>query len=321
MNIMARCLVTCGVRKGDILLNIYGYGLFTGGLGFHQSSHYVGASVIPWGVGRTEALISILKDFRPTVMTGTPSYNLYIVEQMKKMGVDASELALRITINGAEIWTDEVRKRIEQGFGLKERGGGARNVYGATELFGPGAGIECEYENGFHFWTDHFYLELIDPETLEPVQPGEEGEMVVTTLTREGMPLVRYRMRDITAIDDSGCECGRDAFPRCMWIRSRVDDVIHYKGAKIWPSTIQETLMKFPEVLEYQVIVDKSPTGGRFTIKLELDKRRDSTARREEIVAELRKSLIFITPHIEFVPEGSLPRYEGKAKRIIVKEA
>ncbi|MEM4287663.1 MAG: phenylacetate--CoA ligase [Candidatus Caldarchaeum sp.] len=320
MNLMARCLVTCGVRKGDIMLNIYGYGLFTGGLGFHHSAHLVGAAVIPWSVGRTEALVQTLKDFQPTVLTGTPSYNLYIVEQMRKQGVTPNDISLRITINGAEIWTEEVRRRIEEGFGLKEKGGGAMNIYGATELLGPGSGVECQYQQGFHFWIDHFYLELVDPETMEPVQPGEKGEMVVTTLTKQAMPLIRYRMRDITVLDDSGCECGRNAFPRCRWVTGRVDDVIHYKGAKVWPSTIQEVLLKHPEVLEYQVLVDKSPSGGQFIVKVELDKEKDGWEKREAIVSELRRNLLFITPHVEFVPEGSLPRYEGKSKRIIVKE-
>ncbi len=320
VNLMARSLVTCGVRKGDIMLNIYGYGLFTGGLGFHQPSHMVGATVIPWGVGRTEAMIDIIRDFKPTVMTGTPSYQLYILETLRKRGVDPEKTSLRITIPGAEMWTEEARRRLEEGFALKEKGGGARNVFGATELLGPGSGIECEYEQGFHFWIDHIYLEIIDPETLEPVSPGEEGEMVVTTLTKEAMPLVRYRMRDITLIDDSGCECGRDAFPRCRWIRGRVDDVIHYRGAKIWPSTIQEALLKFPEVMEYQVVVDKSLTGGGIWIKVELEQQRDTPELREKIAAELKRGLMFVTPHVEFVPEGSLPRYEGKSRRIIIKE-
>ena len=321
MNLMARCLVTAGVRKGDILLNIYGYGLFTGGLGFHQSAHLVGASVIPWSVGRTEALVMIMKDFQPTVMTGTPSYELYVLEQLRKQGVDpAKELNLRITMPGAEMWTEEMRRRIEEGYGLREKGGGARNVYGATETLGPGAGIECQYEQGFHFWVDQIFLELVDPETLEPVEPGEEGEMVVTTLTKEAMPLIRYRMRDITVLDYDGCECGRDAFPRCRWIKGRVDDVIHYKGAKIWPSTIQEALLKFPEVLEYQIVVDKSLTGGSLTIRVELANAKDTPQLREQIISELRRSLIFVTPIVEFVSENTLPRYEGKSKRIIVKE-
>lgn len=321
MNIMARTLVTAGVRKGDVLLNIYGYGLFTGGLGFHQSSHLVGAAVIPWSVGRTEALLDVLSDFRVTVMTGTPSYELYILELLRKRGIDPRALPLRLTIPGAEMWTEQLRRRLEEGFGLKEKGGGARNVYGATELLGPGSGQECEQENGFHFWTDHFYLELVDPESLEPVGPGEEGEMVVTTMTKEAMPLIRYRMRDITVLDEEDCPCGRGAFPRCMWIRGRVDDVIHYKGAKVWPEAIQRALLKFSEVKEYQVIVDKSPASSRFLVRIELEEGRDDPRLKEEIARELRRTLIFVNPDVEFVREGALPRYEGKSRRVIVKEA
>mgnify|MGYP001770780746 CR=1 FL=1 len=321
MNLMARTLVTAGVRKGDVLLNIYGYGLFTGGLGFHQSAHLVGAGVIPWSVGRTEALLDVLSDFGVTVMTGTPSYELYILELLGKRGIDPRRLPLRITIPGAEMWTEQLRRRLEEGFGLKEKGGGARNVYGATELLGPGSGQECEQENGFHFWVDHFYLELVDPETGEPVGPGEEGEMVVTTMTKEAMPLIRYRMRDITLLDEEPCACGRRAFPRCMWIRGRVDDVIHYKGAKVWPEAIQKALLKFPEVKEYQVLVDRSPTAGRFLIRVELQEGTDSPQLREEVARELRRTLIFVNPELEFVKEGTLPRYEGKSRRVIVKEA
>jgi len=316
MKLMARCLVTAGVRKGDILLNLYGYGLFTGGLGFHQSSHLVGAAVIPWGVGRTEALIQTILDFSPTVMTGTPSYQLYVLETLIKKGIDTKKLPIRITIPGAEMWTEEIRRRLEEGFELKEKNGGSRNVYGATELLGPGSGIECEYENGFHFWIDHFYLEIIDPETLEPVQPGESGEMVVTTLTKEALPLIRYRMRDVTVLDDDPCNCGRKAFPRCKWILGRIDDVIHYRGAKIWPKVIQETLLKFPNVLEYQVEVDRFGTSG-FTIKVELESKGSNEEIKRAITSEVRKNLSFINPKIIFVPEGTLPRYEGKSKRII----
>jgi phenylacetate-CoA ligase (EC 6.2.1.30) len=321
MNLMARTLVTAGVKKGDIILNIYGYGLFTGGLGFHQSSHLVGASVIPWGVGRTEAMVDIIKNFKPTVMTGTPSYQLYILEFLNKRGIDPRETSIRITMPGAEMWTEQMRKRIEEGFGLKEKGGGARNIYGATELLGPGSGQECIYENGFHFWVDHFFLEIIDPETLEPVNPGEEGEMVVTTLTKEAMPLIRYRMRDITVLDVDKCPCGRNAFPRCMQIKGRVDDVIHYKGAKVWPSDIQRVILKYPEVIEYQVIVDKP--AGEFVIKIELKENLGEDVKskiREEIRYELERNLIFVIPKVQIVEQGSLPRYEGKSKRIIIKE-
>ena len=295
MNVMARTLVTAGVRPGDVLLNIYGYGLFTGGLGFHQSCRLVGAAVLPWSVGRTEPMVQAIQDFKPTVMTGTPSYQLYVLETLRKNGIDPTETSIRLTIPGAEVWNEEMRQRIEKGYGLKAKGGGARNVYGATELLGPGSGQECEEENGFHFWTDHFFLEVLDPETNEPVGPGEQGEMVVTTLTKEAMPLIRYRMRDLTILDDGDCACGRSAFPRCMWITGRVDDVIHYRGTKIWPGAIQQTMFKFPEVNDYLVEVDRSGDKG-FRISVEVSSASDSPDLRARVVKELGRTLIFISP-------------------------
>ena len=318
MNVMARTLVTAGVRPGDILLNIYGYGLFTGGLGFHQSCHLVGASVLPWSVGRTEPMVQAIQDFKPTVMTGTPSYQLYVLETLQKNGIDPARSSLRVTIPGAEVWNEEMRQRIENGYGLKAKGGGARNVYGATELLGPGSGQECEEENGFHFWTDHFYLEVLDPETNEPVEPGEEGEMVVTTMTKEAMPLVRYRMRDLTVLDDDKCGCGRSAFPRCRWVTGRVDDVIHYRGTKIWPSAIQQALFRFPDVNDYVVEVDRSGPKG-FRINVELRSASDTPELRGMIEKELGRTLIFVSPKVTFVSEGTLPRYEGKSKRVLVE--
>jgi phenylacetate-CoA ligase len=318
MNVMARTLVTAGVRPGDILLNIYGYGLFTGGLGFHQSCRLVGASVLPWSVGRTEPMVQAISDFKPTIMTGTPSYQLYVLETLLKNGVDPVKSSIRITIPGAEVWNEEMRQRIEKGYGLREKGGGARNVYGATELLGPGSGQECEEEQGFHFWTDQFFLEVLDPETNEPVEPGEEGEMVVTTMTKEAMPLIRYRMRDLTVLDVGDCPCGRNAFPRCRWITGRVDDVIHYRGTKIWPGAIQETMFRFPEVNDYLVEVDRSGPKG-FRITVEVSTERDSPELRERIEKEMGRTLIFISPKISFVKEGALPRYEGKSKRIILE--
>jgi phenylacetate-CoA ligase len=317
MNLMARCYVAAGVRKGDIVMNIYGYGLFTGGLGFHQSAAYVGATVIPWSVGRTKALIETLRDFKVTVMTGTPSYQHYICQILRQTGVDPEhDLNLRITLPGAEIWTDNMRHRIEEGLALKEHGGGARNVYGATELCGPGVGIECVHEKGFHFWTDHFFLEILDPKTLEPVEPGEEGEMVVSHLTRQGMPLIRYRMRDLTIIDDEPCECERKAFPRCCWIRGRVDDVIHFKGTKIYPSVIQQVLLEFGGIDEYQVVVDKTVMPYQFIVKVE---GKMDVAKMGILKKELANAL-YVNPEVELMPAGSLPRFEGKANRIVVRD-
>jgi len=318
MNLMARTLVTAGVRPGDIVLNIYGYGLFTGGLGFHQSCRRVGAAIIPWSVGRTEAMMQFIHDFKPTVLTGTPSYQLYVLETMRKNGIDPTESSIRLAIPGAEVWTEQMRQRIEKGFGLKKKGGGARNVYGATELLGPGSGQECEYENGFHFWTDHFYLEVLDPETNEPAGPGEQGEMVVTTLTKEAMPLIRYRLRDLTILDEGDCPCGRSAFPRCMWVTGRLDDVIHFRGVKIWPSAIQEAMFRFPEVNDYLVQVDRTGAKG-FRISVEVGSVVDTPELRDKITNEVRRTLIFMSPKVEFVKEGTLPRYEGKGKRVVVE--
>lgn len=319
MNVMARTYMTAGVRPGDIIMNIYGYGLFTGGMGFHQSAQLVGATVIPWGVGRTEALVETLRDFKATVITGTPSYQYYISEVVRRLGFDPErDLSLRVSIPGAEMWTQELRERIEAGLALKAHGGGARNVYGATELCGPGPGQECIYENGFHFWTDHWYLELIDPKTLEAVEEGNEGEMVITTMTREAMPLIRYRMGDITILDEEPCDCGRIAYPRCRWIRGRVDDVIHIKGTKVWPSVIQEALLEYPMIREYQIVVDRTGPVHDLILKIELADTSDSELH-SRIEASLHRRL-FIQPRLEIVKPGSLPRFEGKSKRIVVKE-
>ena len=325
MNVMARSYTTAGVRPGDIIMNIYGYGLFTGGMGFHQSAHLIGASVIPWGVGRTEALIKTLKDYKATVMTGTPSYQYYIAEKVKEMGLDPEkDLSLRVTIPGAEIWTELMRKRLEEALALKKHGGGARDIYGATEMTGPGPGQECIYENGFHFWTDHWYLEIIDPKTLEPVEPGEEGEMVFTHLTREGMPLIRYHQGDLTILDDEPCGCGRKAFPRCKRVRGRTDDAIHYKGVKVFPSAVQEALFKFPEIKEYQIIVDRTKPLHDIIIKTEiasdmLNNEKMAMSLKDKIERELANT-IYARPTVEFTSPGTLPRYEGKAKRVIIKE-
>ena len=319
MNVMARTYLTAGVKPGDIIMNIYGYGLFTGGMGFHQSAQLVGATVIPWGAGRTEALVETLRDFKATVITGTPSYQYYISEVVRKLGLDPeSDLSLRVSIPGAEIWTQELRERIEDGLALKSHGGGARNVYGATELCGPGPGQECIYENGFHFWTDHWYLELIDPKTQEGVEKGKEGEMVITTMTREAMPLIRYRMGDITILDEEECDCGSIAYPRCRWIRGRVDDVIHIKGTKVWPSVIQEALLEYPMISEYQIVVDRTGPVHDLILKIELPESSDPELHRK-IEASLHRRL-FIQPKLEIVKSGSLPRFEGKSKRIVVKE-
>jgi len=317
-NLVARCLVAAGVTKRDILLNIYGYGLFTGGIGLHYGAMAVGAKVIPWGVGRTEALIDVLYEWKPTVMTGTPSYQFYILEQINKRSLDPKKTNLRITIPGAEYMSFDLLKRIDEGFALKEKGGGPRQIYGSTELIGPGAGqaTPCTEYMGFHMWTDHFYIEVVDPKTGEPVGEEGEGELVITHLTREAMPLVRYRQRDVVKVQYASTDCGRDAFP-IVQILGRVDDVIFYKGAKLYPTAIQSALMKIPEVLEYQVIIDKRGAEHKFIIKVEALSQNPQLA---ATVADAVEAITFAKPHVEIVPPNTLPRWEGKSKRIVVYE-
>ncbi|MEM0483663.1 MAG: phenylacetate--CoA ligase [Thermofilaceae archaeon] len=317
-NLVARCLVAAGVTKRDILLNIYGYGLFTGGLGLHYGAMAVGAKVIPWGVGRTEALVDLIYEWKPTVMTGTPSYQLYILETIQKKGLDPKKASIRITIPGAEAMSFEMLKRIDEGFGLKEKGGGPRQIYGSTEIIGPGAGqaTPCTEYIGFHMWTDHIYIEIIDPKTGEPVGEEGEGELVITHLTREGMPLIRYRQRDIVKVQYLSTDCGRDAFP-VVHVIGRVDDVIFYKGTKIYPSAIQAALMKVPEVLEYQVIIDKRGAEHKFIIRAEVLSQNPEIA---ETIANVVEGAVFARPQVELVPPNTLPRWEGKSKRVVVYE-
>ncbi|PCN50315.1 phenylacetate--CoA ligase, partial [Candidatus Geothermarchaeota archaeon ex4572_27] len=306
-NVMARALYAAGCRKGDIMMNIYSYHLFTGGLGFHYGAARIGVTVIPWGTGRTEALIEALRDYKATVITGTPSYDYYIGEVIRRMGLDPEkDLSLRVSIPGAEAWTEDMRRRIEEWLGLKAHGGGARMMYGLTEMFGPGVATECEYECGMHLWADYFYAEIVDPDTGEPIEPEEQGELVLTNLVAEAMPLIRYRTRDITRLILDPCECGRRAFPRMPGVLGRVDDAFSYKGVKIYPTAIAERLLKFPEVQEFQIVLDKTVMPYRLTIKVEVPPEERSPELKEAILAEVEKAA-FVRPELEFVDVGSLP--------------
>lgn len=316
-NVVARQLICAGVKPGDILINVYGYHLFTGGLGTHYGAKRIGASVIPWGPARTEALIEAARDRKATVIAGTPSFLYHISEVMQKIGIDAEkELNLRIALPGAEAMSEGMRKRINEGLALRAHGGGARDYYGAAEQIGPGGGGECIYERGIHLWTDHFYYEVIDPSTGEPLEPGEVGELVFTHLTREAQPLIRFRQGDITALNEEPCECGR-VFPRCK-IMGRTDDTIAYKGVKFLPRQVESVLLKFPEVTsEYQIIWDKIVVPPEVYIRVE------STVSTEEFKDQLRKAFLnelFVRPKVEFVEPGTLPRGTGKAKRLIIKK-
>jgi len=316
-NLVARCLRCAGVTHRDIVMNVYGYGLFTGGLGLHQGVQRVGAKVIPWGTGRTEALVSRLKEFGATVITGTPSYELLIAETMRKLGVDPErDLKLRIAIPGAESMSRLMLERIDVELGLRLREGGAREIYGFTEALGPGVAQECPSDSHewMHIWADHFLVEVVDPESGERLSDGEEGELVVTTLTKDAMPLLRYRTRDITILAESDDDIPH---PKIRMIMGRIDDVVFYKGAKIYPSAINQVLMGHPEVLEYKVIVDRSPLSPSFTVIVET--REPSEELRRKLTEEI-SGVTFARPRIEFSQPNTLPRFEGKSKRVIVKE-
>ncbi|BFI76044.1 phenylacetate--CoA ligase family protein [Sulfurisphaera ohwakuensis] len=313
-NLVARSLRTAGVTKDDIIANVYGYGLFTGGLGLHIGAQKIGAKVIPWSTGRTEALVKTLKEFKVTVITGTPSYELYIAEKIREAGIDPEkDLDLRLAIPGAEAMTSEMLSRIEKELGLKARGGGAREIYGLTEAIGPGVAQECpeDEHTKMHIWTDHFYVEIIDPETGERVGEGEEGELVITHLTREGMPLIRYRTRDMTKLEESEDDI---PYPTISIIKGRVDDVIFYKGVKIYPTAINEVIMHYPEIKEYKIIITREP--AKFEILVETDK--PSEELRRKLAAEIQ-GVAFATPEIQFVSPNTLPRWEGKSKRVEIK--
>ncbi|MCY0858855.1 MAG: phenylacetate--CoA ligase [Sulfolobaceae archaeon] len=316
-NLVARSLIAAGVTKNDIVMNIYGYGLFTGGLGLHQGIQRIGAKVIPWGTGRTEALARALKDYKATVITGTPSYELLVAETIRNLGIDPEkDLALRLAIPGAEAMTKEMLERIEDELYLKKRGGGAFEIYGSTEGLGPGVAQECpnDKHEWMHIWTDHYLVEIIDPETGERVSEGEDGELVITTLTKEAMPLIRYRTRDVTNMIESDDDI---PFPKIHMLKGRIDDVIFYKGVKLFPTAINQVMMNHSEIYEYQVIVDKTSRDHKLIIRVEVDNPSDKL--REKLIEEIR-AVAFVTPEIEFVNRGELPRFEGKSRRVIIKE-
>jgi len=314
--LMARCLKTAGVTSSDIVANGYGYGLFTGGMGFHLGCQYAGSRVIPWGSGRSEALARALKDFKATVFTGTPSFQLLVSETLSRLGISPDDLSLRLSIPGAEVMTAPMLDRIESGFALDKRGGGARVIYGLTEAMGPGVAQECpdDHHSGMHIWTDHFIAEIVKPDSDEVLGFGEEGELVITPLTKKAMPLIRNRTRDITSLSETEDEI---PFPRISLIKGRIDDVIFFKGAKIFPSAVHEAVLSFPEVGEFQIVIDKTRAFHSFKLKVETKEPSEELASR---IASAVASVSFVTPEVEFVPYGSLPRYEGKARREIVME-
>jgi phenylacetate-CoA ligase len=316
--LMARSIYTTGGRKEDVIHIAYGYGLFTGGLGFHYGAHKIGAMTIPVSGGMTQRQIKLMKDLGATVLCCTPSFAVYLAETMFKIGVDPKkDLKLRIGLFGAEPWSNHIRERVEADLGIE-----AFDVYGLTELCGPGVSIECSEHKGLHIWEDHFLVETIDPETGEVLSPGEEGELVFTTLTKTGIPMLRFRTRDISVIETEKCACGR-THARMIRIRGRSDDMLIIKGVNVFPSQVEIAVMSFPELAPYyQIVVDRPGALDTFAVKLELtekaskSKKLDTTALKRNIQGKIH-SITGLSADIEIVKCGELPRSEGKAKHVL----
>ncbi|HAA84479.1 MAG TPA: phenylacetate--CoA ligase [Thermodesulfobacterium commune] len=318
--VMARCLVMVGATKDDIIQIAYGYGLFTGGLGFHYGAQKIGATVVPASAGNTKRQIELMKDFGTTFIACTPSYALYLTEYAKEeMGIDLSTLKLRIGSFGAEMWTEEMRKEIERRMGIK-----AYNVYGLTEIIGPGVAHECPAQQGLHVWEDHFYPEIIDPETGEPLPEGQEGELVLTSLTREGMPMIRFRTRDITTLHREKCACGR-TLAKIERIKGRSDDMIKVRGVMIFPYQIEQAILEVQGVEpHYQIILTRPHYLDEVEVQVEMSKEifSDDVKTIETLRKRLEKKIeqtVGVRVKVTLVEPKSIPRSEGKAKRIIDK--
>jgi phenylacetate-CoA ligase len=315
--LMARSIYTTGGRKEDVIHIAYGYGLFTGGLGFHYGAQKIGTTIVPISGGMTQRQIKLMKDLGATVLCCTPSFAVYLAEAMVREGVNPrKDLKLRIGLFGAEPWSEKIRERIEKELGIE-----AFDVYGLTELCGPGVSIECNEHKGLHIWEDHFIIETIDPETGEVLSPGEEGELVFTTLTKTGIPMLRFRTRDISVIETEKCACGR-THARMMRIRGRSDDMLIIRGVNVFPSQIEFAVMSFPELAaQYQIVVDRPGALDTFAVKVELteqaskNKKLDKNALKNNIQGKIH-SITGLSAEIEIVKCGEIPRSEGKAKRV-----
>lgn len=316
--LMARSFVAAGATRGDVIHNAYGYGLFTGGLGAHYGAERLGASVIPMSGGNTQKQMMIMQDFGSSVITCTPSYSLYLAEALKESGIELSSLKLRIGILGAEPWSEEIRVEIERSLGIK-----AIDIYGLSEIMGPGVAIECiEAQHGLHIWEDHFIPEIIDPESGEVLPEGERGELVITTITKEGIPLVRYRTRDITRIIAEPCICGR-THRRLERMSGRSDDMLIIRGVNVFPSQIESVLFSMDGVEpHYQLIVDREGTLDTLEVQVEVNEETFSDEIRKlqqlsQSISRTIKDLLGITCKVRLVEPKTIARSEGKAKRVI----
>ena len=317
-DLLARCMYMTGARPGDTFQNLSGYGLFTGGLGFQYGAERLGLLTIPSGSGSSKRQIQLMRDFSTSVIHIIPSYALRLMEVMLEVGVDPKrDLQLRLAYLGAEPYSEEVRRRVEEFYGLR-----VFNSYGLSEMNGPGVAFECVYQAGMHIWEDAYFVEIIDPETLEPVPEGAFGEMVLTSLKREGMPVIRYRTRDITRIIPGVCPCGR-VHKRLDRIQGRSDDMFIIKGVNIFPMQVEQVLMNIPEVgNNYVIILERVHNVDDMVVRVEMTDRafvedmRHLQRLQKKITHDLKGELQ-ITPRVELVEPNGLPRSEGKAMRLI----
>jgi len=316
-SVMMRSFAACGLHAGDIIQNAYGYGLFTGGLGAHYGAEALGATVIPISGGNTDRQIMVMKDFGVTAICCTPSYFIHLIERAAEMGVEMKKLPLRAGVFGAEPWTEGMRKHIEANSSVK-----AFDIYGLSEIIGPGVGIECRHQAGLHIFEDHFLVEIVDPETDKPMPDGSEGELVLTTLSKNAMPIIRYRTHDITAIVPEPCTCGR-TIRRIRRIGRRSDDMFIIRGVNVFPSQIETALLAVEGTAPHYLIeVDRPGTLDTVSVKVEIrpqdfsDKMAAMQQLHDRIDREIQ-SITGIRMNVELVEPQTLERSAGKAKRVI----
>ncbi|RLI79733.1 phenylacetate--CoA ligase [Archaeoglobales archaeon] len=316
INMVARCMYMVGVRSKDVFQNMVSYTFFTGGLGFHYAAERIGAMVVPAGTGNTERQIRYMIDFGTTVIHATPSYAMHIKEVAESLKIKPDETGLRIGCFGAEPWSNNTRKRLEDAFNIK-----AFDSYGLSEMNGPGVAFECEEQNGLHIWADHYFIEIVD-KNGEAVSEGEKGELVLTPLTKEALPLIRYKTGDVTFVMDDECSCGR-THPKIHRILGRADDMIVVRGINVFPSQIEHVLMQIPEVGDhFQVLITRNGSLDEITVKVEMrdeaftGELSDFKRIQSKVQRELYKELGLRT-NVELVERGTIERFVLKAKRVV----
>jgi phenylacetate-CoA ligase len=319
-DVIARCLCCAGAEPGDTLQNAYGYGLFTGGLGLHYGGLEMGLKVIPMSSGQTARQLKIMQDFKPRILSCTPSYSLFMAEEAKEMGIDPRSTSWKIGIFGAEPWSEQMRREIEETLNIL-----ATDIYGLSEIIGPGVAQECPHKDGLHIFSDVFFPEIIDPKTGDEMKPGEVGELVITTLTKQAIPLLRYRTRDLVSINYEKCRCGR-TLPRISKIRGRTDDMIIVRGINVFPSQIEHVLLSIDGTHpHYQLVVDrKAHQLDELEVRVEVDEKifSDEIRKLDELKEKIKKEIqavLSVGVKVTLVEPKTIERSLGKAVRVIDK--